>query len=111
MVLKSIGAYAVRRSDPDQPLLADTEETLSKVIALRWIAEWEPGRGTAAAADQVRAALLEERWDDAVLGWMAATGEVVDVFPHGLEIHEAADYPAGEFGPRVQTSPLFRPPA
>ncbi len=108
MVLKSIGAYAVRRSDPDQPLLADSQDTLNKVIALRWIAEWAPEND--GAADTVRAALLDERWDDAVLDWMAATGEVVDVFPFGLEIHEAGDYPDGEFGPRVQTSPLFRRP-
>ena len=106
-VLTSIGAYAVRRSEPEQPLLADSEETLSKVIALRWVAEWVPARGVDSEA--VRAALLDERWDDAVLGWMAATGEVVDVFPHGLEIREARDYPEGEFGPRVQTAPLFRP--
>jgi hypothetical protein len=108
MVLKSIGAYAVRRSDPDQPLLADSQDTLNKVIALRWIAEWVPERDR--DAEVVRAALLDERWDDAVLGWMAATGEVVDIFPHGLEVHEAGDYPDGEFGPRVQTSPLFRHP-
>ncbi len=108
MVLKSIGAYAVRRSDPEQPLLADSQDTLNKVIALRWIAEWVPDDER--AADPVRAALLDERWDDAVLGWMEATGEVVDIFPHGLPIHEARDYPDGEFGPRVQTSPLFRRP-
>lgn len=108
MVLKSIGAYAVRRSDPDQPLLADSQDTLNKVIALRWIAEWAPEND--GAADTVRAALLDERWDDAVLDWMVATGEVIDVFPFGLEIHEARDYPDGEFGPRVQTSPLFRRP-
>ena len=106
MVLTSIGAYAVRRGEPEQPLLADSEETLSKVIALRWVAEWVPAPGVDVEA--VRAALLDERWDDAVLGWMAATGEVVDIFPHGLEVHEARDYPDEEFGPRVQTTPLFR---
>lgn len=107
MVLKSIGAYAVRRSDPDQPpLLADSQETLNKVIALRWIGEWEPLDDDLAAP--VRQAILDERWSDAVLGWMTATGEVLDVFPFGLEIHEARDYPDDEFGPRVQITPLFR---
>lgn len=102
IVLKTIGAYAVRRSDPEQaPLLADTEETLNKVIALRWIGEWEP-------ADDVAAAILDERWSDAVLGWMEATGEVLDIYPFGLEIHEGRDYPDDEFGPRIQTTPLFR---
>jgi hypothetical protein len=107
MVLKSIGAYAVRRSDPEQPpLLAENEETLYKVIALRWIGEWRPT--DADTARVVREALLREDWAAAVLGWMEATGEVLDIFPFGLEIHEARDYPDSEFGVRVQTTPLFR---
>ncbi len=106
MVLKSIGAYAIRSGDTEQPLLADSEETLNKVIALKWIGEWDPGNH--GGADEVRAALLEERWGDAVVAWMQATGEVLDIFPFGLEIHESADYPDDEFGLRIQTSPLFR---
>ena len=107
MVLKSIGAYAVRRSDPEQPpLLADSQDTLNKVIALRWIGEWVPTDEATAAP--IRQAILEERWSDAVYGWMDATGEVLDIYPFGLEIHEACDYPDEEFGPRVQTTPLFR---
>lgn len=105
MVAQRIGAYAVRRSEPDQPLLADSEETLNKVIALKWIAEWRPPNRR--VADPIRQAILEERWADAVFGWMNAIDEVVDIFPFGLEIHEADDYPDGEFGPRVQTTPLF----
>jgi len=107
MALKSIGAYAVRRSDPEQaPLLADSQETLNKVIALRWIGEWVPPDNDIAAP--IREAILEERWSDAVVGWMEATGEVLDIYPFGLEIHETRDYPDDEFGLRVQTTPLFR---
>lgn len=106
MIHKSIGAYAVRRSEPDQPLLADSQETLNKVIAIRWIADWVPDSRSDGAP--VRAALLDERWGDAVIGWMKATGEEVDIFPFGLEIHEARDYADAEFGPRIQTMPLFR---
>jgi hypothetical protein len=103
----SIGAFAIRRSDPEQPpLLADSVETLNKVIALRWIGEWTPQDD--AAAVSIRQAILDERWGDAVIGWMDATGEVLDVYPFGLEIHEADDYPDDEFGLRVQTTQLFR---
>ena len=50
MARPSIGAYAIRRSDPESaPLLADSQETLNKVIALRWIGEWIPDDDTAAA--------------------------------------------------------------
>lgn len=102
---KSVGAYAIRRSEGDL-LLADSEDTLNKVIALKWVAEWVPPRKD--LADVVRSALLEERWGEAVIVWMDATGEVIDVFPSFLEIHEAHDYPDEEFGLRIQTSPLFR---
>lgn len=105
---RTIGAYAVRRSDPEHLLLADSEDTLSKVIALRWIGEWVPGPSQSAAADEVRAAILAERWSDAVVAWMTATEEILDIFPFGLEVHVAADYSEAEFGPRVQTTPLFR---
>ncbi len=104
---RTIGAYAVRRSDPEQaPLLADSQDTLNKVIALRWIGEWVPVDD--AVAEPVRQAILDERWDDAVIGWMAATGEVLDIYPFNLEILDARDYPDDEFGLRVQTTPLFR---
>jgi hypothetical protein len=106
MVLKTIGAYAIRRGEPDAPLLADSEDTLNKVIALRWIGEWEPADHE--VAERVRQAILNERWGDAVVAWMDATGEVLDIYPFGLEIHEARDFPDEEFGPRVQTTPLFR---
>lgn len=107
MAPEVIGAFAIRRSDPEQPpLLADSQETLNKVIALRWIGEWVPADPDEAAP--VRQAILEERWSDAVLGWMAATGEVLDIYPFGLEVHEAEDYADEEFGPRVQTTPLFQ---
>lgn len=106
---RTIGAYAIRRSDPEQPpLLADSQETLNKVIALRWIGDWVPAPEQAAAADVVRRALLDERWSDAVIAWMDATDEVLDIFPFTLEVHVAADYASAEFGPRVQTTPLFR---
>lgn len=104
---RAIGAYAIRRSDPEQPpLLADSQETLNKIIALRWVGEWRPPDDE--LAEPVRQAILEERWGDAVVGWMEATGEVLDIYPFGLEVHHADDFPDDEFGPRVQTTPLFR---
>jgi len=106
MVLKSIGAYAVRADDPDNPLLADSIETLNKVMALKWIGSWNPATG--GAATQLREALLDEQWEQAVTLWMSLADEQVSVFPNGLEIHEGRDYPDDEFGPRLQTTALFQ---
>lgn len=106
---RTIGAYAIWRSDPERPpLLADSQDTLNKVIALRWIGEWSPEPDQDPAAQVVRQAILDERWSDAVVAWMNATSEVLDIFPFALEVHTDAGYPDAEFGPRVQTTPLFR---
>ncbi len=105
MVLTTIGAYAVRADDPANPLLADSVETLHRVMALKWFANWVPKPGD--ESELLRQAILEERWQDAVLAWMDLTGEEVSVYPNGIEIHEARDYPADEFGPRIQTTQLF----
>lgn len=107
VVTTTVGAHAIRRGDQTEILLADSQETLNKLIALRWVGEWTPEPGDV-AADEVRQAILDERWGDAVSGWMDATDEVLDIYPFGVQIHEARDVPDGEFGPRVQTTPLFR---
>jgi hypothetical protein len=31
--------------------------------------------------DDIRTALLEERWPDAILAWMEAKGEILDAYP------------------------------
>lgn len=104
---RTIGAYAVRRSDPEHLLLADSEDTLSKVIALRWIGEWVPGPSQSTAADEVRGRgprrTLERRrrgMDDGHRGDPRH-------LPVRVEVHVAADYSEAEFGPRVQTTPLL----
>ena len=101
----TVGAYAVRHRQPLDPLFAEDLDTLHKVIAIQWISTWQPTHHE--QAERVRAALLAENWSDAVVEWMSSTGEVVDVYPHGVEIHRASDVPDEEFGLRIQTSPLF----
>ena len=105
MVLKTIGAYAVGAVTPINPsrrLRGHPEQGHRPPLDRRM------GSGDARGRRSIRQALLDERWGDAVIGWMNATGEEVDIFPFGLEIHEARDYPDDEFGPRIQTTPLFR---
>lgn len=106
MVLKSIGAYAIREDDPDNPLLADSVETLNKAIALHWIGRWQPPDGT--DVGELRTALLSEDWAEAVLLWMRLADERLNIYPHGIEIHESRDYPDEEYGPHIQTMPLFQ---
>lgn len=75
-------AVGVVRGDPPQIFLADSEPVLSRLLALELVAQTRPEdfkkEGMLAS---VREALLEERWADAVMLWMEATGEAVDGYP------------------------------
>jgi hypothetical protein len=97
-------ACAVVHDDPPQVFAAEDIDTLHWVLALRLIArtpgrELDPGlRGN------LRAALAEERWGDAVELWMRLHPEAIDVYP-SFDLHLPADV---ELGPEeLQFSPLF----
>ena len=51
---------------------ATAKSPLNRVIALKWIGEWQPDADDSAAAE-VREAILDERWSDAVVGWMTGS--------------------------------------
>ena len=75
-------AVAVVRGDPTHVFLAESDAVLGRLLALRLVAasptaELEPS----GLLGDIRQALLDERWADAVELWMRATGEVVDVYP------------------------------
>jgi hypothetical protein len=55
---------------------------VSKVaVALEVVAATSPESIDPGAVATIRTALHEERWSDAILHWMTATGEVLDAYP------------------------------
>ena len=75
------GAYAVVRGDEPRVFLAENATVMARVLALELVAATPPAAfATREACEDTRRALLDERWVDAVLEWMRATGEVVDVY-------------------------------
>jgi len=75
-------AVAVIRSDPPRIFLAESDEVLGRLLALRLVARTPSIELEGASLlPSIRQALLDERWGDAVELWMAATGEVVDAYP------------------------------
>jgi hypothetical protein len=99
-------AYAVVRGDVPQVFIAESEEVLSRVVALHLVAQTSPeSRG----AEAMRNALLEERWGDAVFEWMEATGNVVDAYPDE-PLWRDADLDAERLMLELQVTPLFRQP-
>ena len=73
------GAWAVVNYETPQIFLAENAAVISRLIALKLVAAAEPSVfGDAVTA--VRDDLLHERWPNAVVAWIEATGTTVDVY-------------------------------
>ena len=99
-------ATAVVHTEPASIYLADDIDILHRVLALEVVARSEPsllnGR-----AQEIRDALLDERWGDAVVAWIRETGTGIDVYTHN-SIYGADDLPEDLIGAQLQFAPLFR---
>ncbi|MEM9464396.1 MAG: hypothetical protein AAGA90_03440 [Actinomycetota bacterium] len=98
-------AYAVVHTEPPSIFLADDIEVLHRVLALEVVARTDPAL-LAAAATEIRDALLEERWGDAVVAWIRTVGTGIDVYD-GKSIYTADDLPADLIGAQLQFTRLF----
>ena len=99
-------ATAVVHTEPPLVFLAEDIETLHRVLALEVVARTNPqllnGHG-----GEVRTALLEERWGDAVVSWIHETGTGIDVYPSS-SVYTNDDLPAELIGAQLQFAALFR---
>jgi len=102
-------AYAVVRNDPPEVFVADDIEILNRVLALELVGRTPTSELKPDDRDDLRTALLEERWADAVVQWMRLRGVAVDVYTH-LHIYSAEDIPADLVGAQLQFAPIFREP-
>lgn len=102
-------AYALvhRRGDPGQVLIAEDVESIGQAIALHVIARTSP-REVGSSLGEIRSALLEHRWADAVAAWMDATGHVVDCYPDEPIWGSASEEEL--IGFEIQFTPLFDDP-
>jgi hypothetical protein len=94
----------VVRDTPPQVFIAEDQETLNWVLALKLIASM-PGRELSEdVRDSLREALREERWGDAVQLWMQSRPEV-DVYS-SFELYTAQDVELAS--QELEFTPLFR---
>ncbi|MGZ4683532.1 MAG: hypothetical protein ACXWCM_12790 [Acidimicrobiales bacterium] len=96
--------YAIVHGDPPELYLSDTLETLQWVLALEVVASTSP-EVLGSALHPIRDALLREDWSEAVVEWINATGQPIDVYP-GARIYQADDVAMG--GAELQFTRLFR---
>jgi hypothetical protein len=100
-------AVGVLRGDVPEVLLADSVTVLGRVLALRLVAR-TPAKDIADATmlEEMRSALLEERWGDAVAAWMQYTGEIVDGYPDE-PVWTNARLDADTASVEIRLSPIF----
>jgi hypothetical protein len=100
-------AVALTREDPPRVFIAESESVLSRVVALRLVAQTAP-RDIAIPSwvADIRQALLEGRWSDAVFGWMDATGVVIDAYPDEL-VWTSQAFDDERTSMEVRMAPLF----
>ena len=96
-------ACAVVRDDPPRVFIAETQETLNWVLALRLIARVPGHELTPWLRDRLRTALREEQWGEAVELWMHNSPEV-DVYP-SFELYTERDVELA--AQELEFTPLF----
>lgn len=99
-------ATAVVHVEPPLVYLADDLDTLHRVLALEVVARTE-GTLLNGQADEIRDALLGERWGDAVVSWIRETGTGIDVYSNS-SVYTTDDLPADLIGAQLQFAALFR---
>jgi hypothetical protein len=100
-------AYAVVRFDPPAVYLAEDIDVLQRLLALELVADTDPALLGSEGAEELRKALLDERWGDAVVTWMELAGVAVDVYTF-LPIYGRDELPSELIGAQLQFKRLFR---
>lgn len=98
-------AVAVVHGDPPQVFLAEDIDVLHWVLALQWVASESSDSLEPGLRDSLRAALLEERWADAVVSYMDHLRTRVDVY---TSEHVYAERSVTMGAQELQFRPLFR---
>ena len=103
-------AIAILRSDPSEVWVAEDTDVLSRVIALQVVAK-SPASSIAdpRVLDELRRALLEERWGDAVALWIENGGAAIDVYDD-VEVWSDAALDAEHASLEIRMSPIFGDP-
>jgi hypothetical protein len=96
-------ACAVVRDEPPQVFVAEDQETLNWVLALRLISRIPGNELPEGLRDRLRAALRDEQWGEAVELWMQTRPEV-DVYP-SFEFYAPRDVELAAH--ELEFTPLF----
>ncbi len=99
-------AVAVVRVDPPEVVVASDTEVLGRVLAVKVVARSAAADLPAKTVHEIRAALLDERWGDAVASWIEATGVVIDAYPDD-DLWTDARLDADQTSLEIRLAPVF----
>lgn len=106
--MSSAGAYAIVRGEEPQLVLAENADVLSRALALTLVAQLSANRvSSASRLTEMREALLEERWADALVSWMEETDTAVDVYDEAPRIWTGVELDQEQASMEIRVSPLF----
>jgi hypothetical protein len=104
-------ACAIVRDSPPRVLLAESLDVLQRVVALEVVAQTAPDSFDSDITARIRAALLGERWADALVEWITHTGVAVDVYDEDeINVWTEAAIGTDLSSIQLQFAPLFRDP-
>jgi hypothetical protein len=101
------GAVAIVKGDPPQVLLAENAAVMSRLVALRVVATTSPHALQPDDLAEIRHALLEERWADAVVVWMEAMDTFIDVYEQYVPVWAEADLDEEYAAMEIRVSRIF----
>ncbi|MGH2700083.1 MAG: hypothetical protein ACRDJL_12935 [Actinomycetota bacterium] len=104
----AVGAFAVIRGEEPSILLAESSLLMDRVLALQIVAQLPASAvESRARLNEMRSALLEERWADAVVLWIEETGLAVDVYTESPKIWTEEELDSEQASLEIRVAPLF----
>lgn len=103
-----VGAFAIVRLPEPVVFLAEDTEAMSRTLALNLVAQLPAAQvSSPARLREMREALLEERWADALVAWIEETGTPVDVYEESSKVWTKAELDLEQASMEIRMSPLF----
>ena len=104
----NVGAFAIVRGEEPRVFLASDGEVISRVLAVHLVAQTQARDvSSSTRLQEMRIALLEERWADAVVAWIEETGTAVDVYDEVPRVWSSNDLDLERATLEMRVAPLF----
>ena len=104
----AIGAFAIVRGEEPALLLAESAAVMDRALALQVVAQLSASAVQShARLNEMRSALLDERWADAVVLWIEETGVAVDVYTESPKVWSERELDAEQASMEIRMAPLF----